>query len=162
MNYCVDVNEEYQKVKSKFLRASLLFSLILTIVLVADVLLVILAKEKYQVNMIIAIAITSLFSWFAIYFFTNIYSEINARYRYFKGYDVGIKPSDEVIFVRKGDELCYINGLYVYPVWVNYYDNLTKKEKIIYTVNGDLAYQSGDKLTITTYQRILIRAEKHV
>lgn len=162
MNYSVDINEEYRKVRSKFLRASLLFSLILTVVIVADVLLVVLAKDEYRINMIIAIVITSLFSWFAIYFFTNVYSEINARYRYFKGYDAGIKPTDEVIFIRKGDELCYINGLYAYPVWVNYYDNLSRKEKVIYTVNGDLDYQSGDKLTITTYQRILVRAEKHV
>ena len=162
MNYSVDINGEYQKVKSKFPRASLLFSLILTAIIVADILLVVLAKDEYLANMIVAIVITSLFSWFAIYFFTNIYGEINARYRYFKGYDAGIKPTDEVIFIRKGDELCYINGLYVYPIWVNYYDHLTKKEKIIYIVDGDLDYQSGDKLTITTYQRILVSAEKHV
>ena len=162
MNYSVDINAEYQNIKSKFLRISLLFSLILTVVIVIDVLLVVLAKENYLVNMIIAIVITSLFSWFAIYFFTNIYGEINARYRYFKGYEAGIKPTDEVIFIRKGSELCYINGLYVYPVWVDYYDNLAKQEKIIYTVDDDLDYQSGDKLTITTYQRILVRAEKHV
>ena len=162
MNYSVDVNEEYQKVRSKILRVSLLFSLILTMVIIGDVLLVVLAKEKYLVNTIIAIIITTLFSWFAIYFFTNVYSDINARYRYFRGYDAGIKPTDEVIFIRKSDELCYVNGLYVYPIWVSYVGNLTKQEKIIYTLNGDLDYQSGDKLTITTYQRILVRAEMHV
>ena len=104
MNYSVDVNEEYQKVKSKILRASLLFSLILTMVIVGDVLLVVLSKEEFLVNMIIAIVITILFSWFAIYFFTNIYSDINARYRYFRGYDAGIKPTDEVIYIRKSDD----------------------------------------------------------
>ena len=162
MNYSVDVNEEYQKVKSKILRASLLFSLILTMVIVGDVLLVVLSKEEFLVNMIIAIVITILFSWFAIYFFTNIYSDINARYRYFRGYDAGIKPTDEVVYIRKSYELCYVNGLYVYPIWVNYVSNLTTQEKIIYTLSSDLDYQSGDKLTITTYQRILVRAEKHV
>ena len=162
MNYSVDINAEFQSIKSKLFRASLLFSLILTVTIVADLLLIFLAKDDYTVNMIIAMVITALFCWFAIFFFTIIYSEMNARYRYFKGYEAGIKPTDEVVFIRKGDELSYVNGLYVYAIWVNYYDNLTKQEKIIYTLNGDLDYQSGDKLTITTYQRILVRSEKHV
>ena len=161
MNYQVDVSNEYQKAKSIFFRYSLGFSLLLTAVIVGDVLLIALANEDYLVNLIISIIITILFSWIAIYFFTNIYSEINARYRYFKGYESGIHPTDEVIFIKMSDDLSYINGLYAYPMAVRYISNLESQDKIIYTLDKDLDIAEGDKLRITTYQRILINAEKH-
>lgn len=161
MQYSVDVKHEYQVVKSKFLRLSLLFSLILTAVLVTDVLLIILTKGEYTLAMIITMVVTILFSGFAIFFFTVIYSEVNAQYRYYRGYDSGLKSTDEVEFVKQGEELCYINGLYVYPVVVRYISNLTCQDKIIYTLKEQLHFQEGDKLTITTYQRILINAERH-
>ena len=160
-SYSVDVNNEYQKAKSTFLRYSLSFSLLLTAIIVSDVLLVALAKEDYRINLIIAIIINILFVWAAIYFFSNIYSEVNAKYRYFKGYDSGLHPVEEIIFIKQSDELSYVNGLYVYPVLVKYVSNLSEQEKIIYTLHKDLDLKEGDKLTVTTYQRILINAEKH-
>ena len=159
--YQVDVNQEYQKAKSNFLRYSLLFSLIFSLVLVTDVLLILFAGEDYQVNLLITIIISILFLWFAIFFFTNIYQDINNRYRYFKGYDSGIKPTDEVIFLASSDELAYVNGLYVYPLMVKYVSNLEEVEKIIYSFSKEINYEQGDKLTITTYQRIILKMEKH-
>lgn len=161
MHYSVDVNNEYQIIKKKLFRLSLLFSLILTVVIVADVLLVTLSKEDYVVCYIISIVISILFAWFAIFFFTNIYNEVNARYRYFKGYESGLKPTDEVLFIKQSEELCYVNGLYVYPLFVSFVSNLDTKDKIIYTLSKKLNFAAGDKLTITTFQRILIEAEKH-
>ena len=161
MTYSVDERHEYQVAKSKLFRISLLFSLILASVILADVLLVVLTKGDYLISMIIAITITILFSWFAIFFFTNIYSEVNAQYRYYKGFDSGLKSIDEVEFVNQSKDLCYVNGLYVYPVRMRFISNLEAKEKIIYTLEEKLNFQEGDKLTITTYQRILIHAEKH-
>ena len=161
-NYRLDVNYKYQKIKSKMLRHSLLFSLVLAVVIVSDVLLVILAKEDYLINLIIACVITVLFSYFATFYFTNIYSEMNAEYRYYKGYDSGLKSTDEVVFLKSSKELLYVNGLYVYPLIVTYVSPLETQDKIIYVTEEDLDYQMGDKLTITTYQRILIEAEKHV
>lgn len=161
MYYSVDVAEEYQKVKSKYLRSSLLFSAILTAVLVGDALLVTLSGENYKLQLAIAIIISILFSWFAIYFFTNIYSDINNRYRYFKGYESGVKATEEVEVIKKGSELTYVNGLYVYPIQIRSHDGLDSKDKIIFTFADNLGCEIGDKLTITTYQRILIKAEKH-
>ena len=161
MIYSVDINEEYKKSRSKLIRYTLLFSLVLTVTLTADTLLVVLTKGNYTISLIIAIAITSLFSWFAIYFFTNIYSEINARYRYFKSYDSGVKSVEEIQFISKDDELCYVNGLYVYPIRIRSYEGLKIVDKLIYTLNKNLDYKVYDKLTITTYQRILIEAESH-
>ena len=161
MNYSVDISNEYQKAKSILFRYSLGFSLLMTAVIIGDVLLIALADEDYLVNLIISIVTTILFTWIAIYFFTNIYSEINARYRYFKGYESGIKSTDEIAFIKKSDELTYINGLYAYPVAVRYISNLESQDKIIYTLDKDLDLSEGDKLTITTYQRILVKAEKH-
>ena len=160
MDYSVDVVGEYQKVKSKYFRLSLLFSLILTAVLVVDALLIILSKESYKVQLIIAIVITILFSWFAIYFFVNIYRDVNARYRYFKGYDSGLKAVEEVEVLRKGDELTMVNGLYVYPLYIRCFAGLDSRDKIVYSLE-EVNYQEGDKLTITTYQRILVKAESH-
>ena len=161
MNYRVDVTNEYKLAKSSILRHSLLFSLLLTLVIVGDVLLVILAKEDYLINLIIAIMVTILFSWFAIYFFTNIYQDVNNKYRYYRGYESGLKPTEEVEFLKKSDELCYINGLYVYPLYVRYAIGLSRQDKVIFTLDQNLDFEMGDKLTITTYQRILIEAEKH-
>ncbi len=161
MNYRVDVSYEYDKVKSKLFRLSLLFSIILTVVIVIDVLLVVLIKGDYLVPLIISIVITVIFSWFALFYFTNIYNEVNAQYRYYKGYASGIQSSDEVIFVKQGQEIAYVNGLYVYPISVIYVTNLDKQNKIIYCLEKDLKYVEGDKLTIETYQRILLKAEKH-
>ena len=160
MSYVLDVNNEYQLVKSKLFRLSLLFALILTLVLVGDVLLVALAGENYLPQLIISIVITILFSWFAIYFFTNIYSDINNRYRYFKGYESGLKPTEEVEYLKQSDELCYINGVYVYPLYVRYSQGLSKVDKVIFSFDH-LHFEDGDKLTITTYQRILIEAVSH-
>ena len=159
--YQVDVNKEYQKAKSNYLRLSLIFSSIFACVLVADVLLILLAGEDYQINLIIAIIVSILFLWFAIYFFTNIYPDINNIYRYFKGYDSGLKPTDEVIFLEYSDELAYINGLYVYPLIVKYVSNLEGTDKIIYSFENNLNVKKGDKLTVTTYQRIILKMEKH-
>ena len=161
MNYSVDVSGEYQKVKSKFYRLSLLFSLIFTIVLLADALLIILSRENYKVQLVIAIIITILFSWFAIYFFVNIYHDVNARYRYFKGYESGLKAIEEVEVLNRGDEQIIVNGLYVYPLYIRSFAGLTSQDKIIYFLDKNISYQAGDKLTITTYQRILMKAEKH-
>lgn len=161
MHYQVDINDEFKKAKSRYLRYSLLFSLILTIVIVGDVLLILLSKEDYLIYLIIASIVTILFIWFAIYFFTVIYSDINNRYRYFKGYESGLKPVEEVEFIKKSDELCYVNGLYVYPLFVTYKEGINEQNKIIYALNKDVNYEMGDKLTITTYQRILLEAEKH-
>ena len=161
MNYSVDVSNEYQKAKSRLFRYSLAFSLLLTALIVGDILLVVLANEEYLVNLIISIIITVLFTWMAIYFFTNIYSELNAKYRYYKGYDSGIQSTDEIVIIKKSDELCYINGLYAYPLMVKYVSSLGEQDKIIYALDKDLDLAEGDKLTISTYQRILIKAEKH-
>ena len=161
MDYRVDVSNEYKVIKGRMLKYSLLFSSILTLIIVSDVLLVLLAGEDYLINLIIAIIITILFSWFAIYFFSNIFNDIDSRYRYFKGYESGLKSTDEVVFISKSDELCYVNGLYVYPLSVKYVSTLGSQDKIIFSLENNLNYQDGDKLTITTYQRILIEAEKH-
>ena len=161
MDYSVDVTYEYQKARSVFLKWSLLFSGVLTAVIVGNVLLVMLAGEYYTVNLVISIIITILFMWFAIYFFSNIYGDVNSRYRYFKGYESGIKPIEEVEFLKKSDELCYINGLYVYPVYVRYAIGLNRIDKVIFAFNNDIKFEMGDLLTITTYQRILLKAEKH-
>ena len=161
MIYSVDVNDEYRKSKSKLLKYSLLFSFILTATLTADILLVVLSKENYVANLIIAIVVTSLFSWFAIYFFTNIYNDINARYRYFKGYESGVKAIEEVQVIKKDDELTYVNGLYVYPLHIRYFDGLNVVNKVIYVLDDSDIYEPEEKLTITTYQRILIHAESH-
>lgn len=161
MDYSVDVNYEYQNVKSKLFRLSLLFSIILTLVIVGDVLLITLSKDNYLVQLIIAIVITTLFSYFAIFFFTNIYSEVNAEYRYYKGYASGMKPVEEVEFLGQGKDLCYVNGLYVYPVYVRYVSTLHNEDKIIYCLKTALNYEQGDKLTIETYQRIILKAERH-
>ena len=158
--YQVDIANELKQAKSKFLRHSLIFSAVFTLVVVADILLVVLSKEEYRPQMAIAIAITIIFSWYAIYFFSNIYTELNARYRYFKGYDSGLKPVEEVIFLRKDNELTPINGLYAYPLHVRYINNLSCKDKVIYSFD-DVNYQEGEKLTIETYQRILVKAESH-
>ena len=161
MHYQLDVSYEYQSVKTKFFRLSLLFSFILTAVILTDVLLVTLTKEDYLVSLIIAIVITILFSWFAIFFFTNIYSDVNNVYRYFKGYDSGLKPTDEVMFMRQDSQMVRVNGLYVYPVHVKYVSNLDSQEKVIFSFKEHLRFEEGDKLTVTTYQRVLISAEKH-
>ena len=162
MDYSVDVSYELKSVQSKLFRLSLLFSIILTIIIVADVLLVTLAKEDYLINLIIAIVITVIFIWFAIYFFFNIYSDVNNKYRFYKGYNSGIHPTEEVEYLGKGDEMSYMNGLYVYPVYVKYFDGLNNIDKTIYTVNPELSYEIGDKLTIITYQRIIVKAEEHL
>ena len=161
MDYSVDVPYEFQKAKSAFFRLSLLFSGLLTLVLIGDVLLVSLAGADYLVNLLISIFLTIAFIWFAIYFFSNIYGEVNNKYRFFRGYESGMKPEEEVEFLKKSDELCYINGLYVYPVYVRYAIGLNRQDKVIFAFRNDLKYEMGDKLTITTYQRILIKAEKH-
>ena len=132
MDYSVDVKYEYENAKKVFLRYSLIFSSIFTLVLLGDTLLVILAGEDYLINLIVAIAISVLFGWFAIFFFSIMFNDINARYRYFKGYESGIKPTDEVVFIHKFDELGYVNGLYVYPIAVRYFEGLEQKDKIIY------------------------------
>lgn len=161
MFYSVDVSDEFKKAKSKFLRHSLIFSLIFALIIIGDVLLVYFASEDFTVNLIISIILTIIFAWGAIYYFVNVYGEINARYRYFKGFESGIKPIEEIVFLKKEDELHYVNGLYVYRLYVKYIENFNEKEKIIYTLEPNLKYENGDKLTITTYQRILIQAEKH-
>lgn len=162
MDYSVDVSSEYQQIKSKYFRYSLLFSSILTAVLIGDVLLITLSKEHYKLCMVVAIVITVIFSWFAIFFFTNIYKDINERYRYFKGYESGIKSTEEVEVLNLSEEQCLVNGLYVYPLFIRSYSGLTSTDKIIYSLEKNLDYKPGDKLTITTYQRILITAERHV
>ena len=161
MNFCLDVKTEYQRAKSNLLRCSLMFSGIFTLVLIADVLLVTLSGDNYGACLIISIFISILFVWFAIFFFLNIYKDVNNRYRFFKGYDSGIKPTEEVEFLKKSDELCFINGLYVYPVYVRYFIGINCQDKVIFAFKNDLNYEMGDKLTIETYQRIIIKAEKH-
>ena len=160
MDYRVDIENEYKKAKSTFLKQSLLFSLILTLVLIGDVLLVTLSGENYVINLIIAAVITILFSWYAIFFFTNIYGEINSRYRFYKGYDSGLKPVEEVEFLSQRGEILYVNGLYVYELSVRYFEGITHQDKIIYCFDK-LDFEVGDKLTIETYQRIIVKAEKH-
>lgn len=161
MTYCVDTNEQFNIAKKKYLRYSLLFAGILTVVLLADTLLVLLAGENYTLNYIFATLITVLFSWFAIYFFTAIYKDINFNYRYFKGIDSGLTQNGEVVFLSKEDTLSQVNGLYVYPLHVKYIDGLNEEEKIIFSIDGNIYFEKGDKLTISTYQRILLKAERH-
>ena len=161
MSYAVDVPFEYEQSKSKLFKASLLFSAIFTLIIVGDVLLVVLSGEEYLPQLIISIVITILFTWFAIFFFTNIYSDLNSRYRYFKGYESGLKSDDEVVFVKSLGLLEHVNGVYVYPLMVKYVTNLTSEVKTIYTFEKDLPFQEGDKLTIRTYQRVLLKADKH-
>ena len=58
--------------------------------------------------------------------------------------------------------MCYMNGLYVYPVYVRYFIGINCQDKVIFAFTNELDYEMGDKLTIETYQRILIKAEKHL
>ena len=72
-----------------------------------------------------------------------------------------MKSTDEVEYLSQSKELIFINGLYVYPVYVRFISNLSSQEKIIYTFKENLGYQSGDRFTVTTYQRVIISMEKH-
>ena len=161
MKYAKDVAHEYQVVKSKLFRLSLLFALLLSAIIIADVLLVTLSKENYVPFMIISMVLTILFVWFAIFFFINIYNEVNAQYRYYKGYESGLKPVEEVELLQISEEPCYMNGLIVYPLFVKFISTLSTQDKIIYRLDKSINFAPGDKLTITTYQRILLSAEKH-
>ena len=161
MEYKVNVEDEFNKAKQTYFRFSLLFSIISIIVIGGDALLITLSKESYMVQYIIATIITILFGWYAIFFFSTIYRDINARYRYFKNYESGLKANDEVEFIRQDNELQLVNGLYVYPLYVKYFEGINTEEKIIFTLADKINFQEGDKLTITTYQRVLIKAERH-
>ena len=56
--------------------------------------------------------------------------------------------------------MVYLNGVYVYPIKVSFLSNLDEpEEKTIYTFSSDLHFKRGDKLSIKTYQRILVSAE---
>ena len=158
----MDVSKGYQDAKKNLFKLSLLFSLLFTAVIVTDVLLVALANEDYLVNLIISIIITILFAWFALYFFYNIFDDVNGEYRFYKGYESGLKENNEVIFNEQINELTYINGLYAYPVHITVSDGLEKVNKVIYTIQKDLGYKNGDKLTVITYSRILVKAEPHL
>ena len=68
---------------------------------------------------------------------------------------------DEVIFLEYSDEITYVNGLYVYPILVKYVSNLDGTDKIIYVFDNNLGFKKGDKITITSYQRIVLKMEKH-
>ena len=161
MSYSVDIDDEYKKSKSKLFRYSLLFASVLAITLTIDTLLIVFSKENYTISLVISVVLTSLFCWFAIYFFTNTYKELNARYRYFKGYESGVKSIEEVQFLGQDNELCYVNGLYVYPVHIRSFEGLKSVDKIIYAIPNDLKYKTNDRLTITTYQRIIVESENH-
>lgn len=158
--YRVDVNKEYQKAKSKMLRYTLLFSFLLTATVVGDFLLIKFANEDYLPNLIIAIIITCLFSYIAIYFFTNVYHEAIKEYNYYHSYESGLKDTSEIVILSKDDKLQYVNGLYVYALKVKYITNLETIDKTIYTMEENLDVKKGDKLLVTTYQRIIILAEK--
>lgn len=162
MNYQMDVSKGYQDAKKSLFTLSLLFSLLFTAIIIADVLLVSLANEDYLVNLIISIVITILFTWFAIYFFHNIYDDVFGEYRFYKGYENGLKENVEVVFSEQVNELTYINGLYAYPVHITVVSGLDRVEKVIYTTQKDLGYKNGDKLTVETYSRILVKAEPHL
>ena len=161
MPYSLDVSSEYQKSKSKFFRYSLIFALIFAAVLLVDTLLVVLTKEEYIAALIVSIVVTILFSWFAIFFFLNIYNDINSRYRFFKGFDSGEKPVEDVAFLYQSSDMEFVNGLYVYGIKVSYVEHFITKEKIIYSLDKDLDFKEGDKLLVTTYRRIIVNAEKH-
>lgn len=162
MCYRVDVEDEYKRSKSKLLRYTLLFSLILAIILVADTLLIILTKGDYRVSLSISIIITILFSWFAIYFFTNIYGDINAYYRYFKSFNSGVKATEEVEVIKIDDALTLVNGLYVYPIYIKSFNGLDVTEKTVYTLDKNYKFLVGCKYTFVTYQRIVIEADNHL
>lgn len=161
MNYYVDVESEYKQAKSIVLRYSLIFSTVLTLTLVADTLLIVFANEEYVLNYIFAVIITILFSWFAIFFFTTIYQSINAKYRYFKSINSGLKEEAEVEFIAKRGDICRVNGLYVYPIHVRYLLGITEEDKIIYSFSDNWDLEPGEKLTISTYQRIILKADSH-
>ena len=158
----MDVSKGYQDAKKSLFKLSLLFSLLFSAVIVTDVLLVVLANEDYLVNLIISIIITILFTWFALYFFYNIFDDVNGEYRFYKGYESGLKENNEVIFNEQINELTHINGLYAYPVHITVTDGLERVNKVIYTIQKDLGYKNGDKLTVITYSRILVKAEPHL
>ena len=164
MNYQLDISKNYQSARKKMTLLSLSFSLVFSLVLIADVLLVIFANEDYKLNLIIAIIISILFTWAAIFFFGNFYNEALGKYLFYKSYESGLKEEAEVIFEKQIDTqvMTNRNGLITYPVHVTYIDGLTKTHKVICTVEKDLGFKEGDKLTIITYQRVIIKAERHL
>ena len=161
MNYQLDISKEYQNARKKVTLLSLAFSLIFSLILIADVLLVIFASEDYKLNLIIAIIISILFAWGAIFFFPNFYNEAFQKYSFYKSYESGLKETAEVEFDEQINEPVVKNGLYTYPVHVTYIDGLDKTSKVIY-VTEKLNFKRGDKLTITTYQRVIIKVESHL
>ena len=165
MNYQLDISKNYQSARKRMTLLSLSFSLVFSLVLIADVLLVIFANEDYKLNLIIATIISILFTWAAIFFFGNFYNEALEKYLFYKSYESGLKEEAEVIFEKQIDKQVMTtnrNGLITYPVHVTYIDGLTKTHKVICTVEKDLGFKEGDKLTIITYQRVIIKAERHL
>lgn len=163
MNYQMDIGKEYKNAKQTMLITSLTFSLLFSIVIIADVLLVVLANDNYLVNLIISIVVTVLFTWFTIFFFYNIYNDALAKYLFFRGYESGIKEVAEVEFDQEIDEpmIDNKNPLYAYPVRITYIDGLNKIHKVIYTFEKDLGFKKGDKLKVVTYRRVIVKAELH-
>lgn len=161
MSYSLDISKEYNAANKSVWTYSLIFSLTLTLTLIGDVLLVIFSNNDYLANYILSTLLTIIFGWWAIFFFTSIYKDINERYRYYKYIESGIKEESEVIFIEEIKDLTYVNGLYVYPIRVKYLLGISEEEKIIYTLEDKLDFNKGDKLSISTYQRILLKADKY-
>lgn len=164
MTYQLDISKEYLNARKVMRLLSTSFALIFSLVLIADVLLIVFANEDYLINLIITIVVSILFAWFAIFFISNFYSDAFNKYRFYKGYESGIKEVAEVEFVKEDTEETSTNknGLYAYPVHVTYVDGLNRTDKVICSFNKDLGFKEGDKLTITTYRRVIIKAELHL
>ena len=164
MTYQLDIGKEYLNARKMMRVFSISFALLFSLVLIADVLLVVFANEDYLINLIIAIIISILFAWFSIFFIPNFYNDAFNKYKFYKGYESGIKEVAEVEFVKEEVELTNTNknGLYTYQVYVTYIDGLTRTDKVICSFNKDLGFKKGDKLTITTYRRVIVKAELHL
>ena len=118
-------------------------------------------KHSYRATILLGLM---LFAMGAMFFFPNFYNDIFKKYTFYKSYESGLKEIAEVEFDKEINEPINRdkNGLYLYPVHVTYLDGLSKTNKVIYTLEKDLNFKKGDKLTITTYQRVIIKAESHL
>lgn len=155
----VDVNNEYKKAKTKMNNATVLFIILFALTIIISYVLIITRENHVKLNMIFTMIVSIAFVFYAISFFSLSYPGLNNALRFYEGFERGIKVTDIVKIKSIDNEIKEVNGFDCYPMHITVFDGIDEADKTVYVFDRNININKKDKLSLTSYQRIVISIE---
>ena len=155
----VDIEKDRKKAISRFIFHIVSISLLSILAISGIVLLLVLSKLEYQINLIIDLLLAAFYLIFIIFYFFNIFPVVKHYYSLFKGMNnVSLEHRRRLTYLKEIDEKI-INNINYRVLQFTYKEGEHEYIDNLYILDNDINFEIGNNYRLDTYHNVIVRYE---